>query len=158
MKRAVALEDVLPVIDRMSQETKALFRETDAQIKETDARFRETDAQIKEMDAQIKATNKKISELGGRLGEIIEYIVSPHLERRFERFGIKLDTIIIEHSLEEPGKGIIAEVDVFLSNGEYVVAVEAKSKPNTQDVAEHVNRMIKLRDYADRCNDKRKYL
>ena len=80
------------------------------------------------------------------------------MERKFERFGIKLDTIIIEHSLEEPGKGIIAEVDVFLSNGEYVVAVEAKSKPNTQDVAEHINRMIKLRGYADRHNDKRKYL
>jgi hypothetical protein len=38
------------------------------------------------------------------------------------------------------------------------VAVEAKSKPNIRDIDEHVERMKKLRGYADRRNDPRKYL
>ncbi|MDR2419447.1 MAG: hypothetical protein LBD79_10420 [Treponema sp.] len=169
MEKAATLDDVLAVIDRLFEkreadykELKALFKETDRQIKETAAQMKEkaaqTDAQIKETAAQMKATNKRISELGGRLGEMVEYIVSPHLEHKFTRFGIKLDTIIIEHTLEEPGKGIIAEIDVFLSNGEYAVAVEVKSKPSIKDVDEHVKRMKKLRGYADRHNDKRKYM
>jgi DNA repair exonuclease SbcCD ATPase subunit len=165
------------------KETDAKFKETDAQIKETskqiqeskeksqkeiqelwalfketDAKFKETDVKFKESARQIKETHKKIGELGGRLGEIIEHIVSPHLEEKFKQFGITLDTVIVEHKIEEPGKGIIAEVDVFLSNGEYAVAVEAKSKPNSRDIDEHVERMKKLRGYADRHNDQRKYL
>ncbi|MDR2394804.1 MAG: hypothetical protein LBD93_11725 [Treponema sp.] len=86
-------------------------------------------------------------------------MVSPHLEEKFkQQFGIMLITLIVDHRFEEPGKGIIAEVDVFLSNGEYAVAVEAKSKPNMRDIRDHVERMKKLRAYADRRNDHRKYL
>jgi hypothetical protein len=85
--------------------------------------------------------------------------VSPHLEEQFkQQFGIMLDTIILKHSFEEPGRGIIADVDVFLSNGEYAVAVEAKSKPKIRDIDDHVERMKNLRGYADRRNDPRKYL
>ncbi|MDR1986969.1 MAG: hypothetical protein LBP88_08375 [Treponema sp.] len=158
MERAATIEDVMAIIDRMSQEIKAMAQETDKQIKETDKQIKETDKQIKETNRQIKETNKKIGELGGRLGEIVEYISSPHLEKKFKRFGIVLDTFIIGHILEEPGKGIIAEVDIFLSNGEYVVAVEAKSKPKIEDIDNHVERMKKLRAYANRHNDPRKYI
>ncbi|MHB9293817.1 hypothetical protein Holit_02936 [Hollandina sp. SP2] len=153
-------------IKTLSQETdkqiKALSQETDRQIKETDKQIKalsqETDKQIKETNRQIKETNKKIGALGGRLGEIVEYISAPHLEEKFKRFGIFLDTFIMEHTFEEPGKGIIAEVDIFLSNGDYAVAVEVKAKPKTEDIDDHIERMKKLRAYADRHNDPRKYL
>ena len=159
MEKAATLEDVMAIIDRMSQEIKAMSQETDRQIK---ARSLETEKQFKAMsletDRQIKETNKKISELGGRLGEIVEYISSPHLEEKFKAFGISLDTFIMEHTLEEPGKGIIAEIDIFLSNGDYAVAVEAKAKPNIRDIEDHVERMKKIRGYADRHDDRRKYI
>ncbi|MHB9294123.1 hypothetical protein Holit_03249 [Hollandina sp. SP2] len=169
MEKAATIEDVMAIIDRMSHEIKAMaqetdkqMRETDKQIKETDKQIKalsqETDKQIKETNRQIKETNKKIGALGGRLGEIVEYISAPHLEEKFKRFGIFLDTFIIEHTFEEPGKGIIAEVDIFLSNGDYAVAVEAKAKPKTEDIDDHIERMKKLRAYADRHNDPRKYL
>ena len=165
MGKTVTIDDVLATIDRVSQHIDRVSQHIDQvsqqredDYKELKALFKETGRQIKETDRQMKAVGKRISELGGRLGEIVEYIVSPHLENKFKRFGIDLDTIIMEHTLEEPGKGIIAEIDVFLSNGEYAVAVEAKSKPNTKDVDEHVKRMKKLRGYADRHNDKRKYI
>ncbi|MHB9291176.1 hypothetical protein Holit_00248 [Hollandina sp. SP2] len=158
MEKAATIEDVMAIIDRMSQEIKAMAQETDKQMRETDKQIKETDKQIKETNKQIKETNKKIGALGGRLGEIVEYISAPHLEEKFKRFGIFLDTFIMEHTFEEPGKGIIAEVDIFLSNGDYVVAVEAKAKPKTEDIDDHIERMKKLRAYADRHNDPRKYI
>ncbi|MDR0636911.1 MAG: hypothetical protein LBF87_07515 [Treponema sp.] len=202
MEKAATIEDVMAIIDRMSQEIKARSLETDKEIKETwkqiketgeqikamsqetdrqfkarseetekqikarseeidrqfKARSEEADRQLKETWKQIKETGKRISELGGRLGEIVEYISSPHLEEKFKAFGIFLDTFIMEHTLEEPGKGIIAEIDIFLSNGDYAVAVEAKVKPNIRDIDEHVERMKKIRGYADRHHDQRKYL
>jgi hypothetical protein len=50
------------------------------------------------------------------------------------------------------------EVDALLENGDKVMAVEIKTKPNTQDIDEHVERMEKLRRYADLHGDKRVYL
>ncbi|MDR3114890.1 MAG: hypothetical protein LBU25_05160 [Treponema sp.] len=89
MGETVTIKDVLAVIDKMSQETQAMFEKTDKQIAETRAMFKESDlemkAMLKETDKQVKASHKRISELGGRLGEIIEYIVSPHLEKKFGR-------------------------------------------------------------------------
>ncbi|MDR2194460.1 MAG: hypothetical protein LBP19_08360 [Treponema sp.] len=162
MEQTVTIQDIMAIIDRMARETKAMFEETGKQLKETDKQLKETGKQIKAMsretDKQIKATNRAIGELGGRLGEMVEYIVSPHLEKKFKKLGILLKTHIEGHKIEEPGKGIIAEIDVFLTGDEYAVAVEAKVKPNQDDIDDHVERMGKLRRYADRLRDERKYI
>jgi hypothetical protein len=50
-----------------------------------------------------------------------------------------------------------AEVDILLENGDIVVAVEVKSKPNVDDVNDHIQRMEILRRYADKKQDKRRY-
>jgi hypothetical protein len=43
-------------------------------------------------------------------------------------------------------------------NGDTVMAVEIKTKPNSGDIDDHIERMKKLRKYADLHDDKRKYL
>jgi hypothetical protein len=53
---------------------------------------------------------------------------------------------------------VLAEIDAFLENGDKAMAVESKVKPGVDDVNDHVKRMEKLREYADRHNDARKYL
>jgi predicted AAA+ superfamily ATPase len=50
-----------------------------------------------------------------------------------------------------------AEVDVLLENGDIVIAVEVKSKPNDEDVDDHLQRMEILRRHADGKQDKRRY-
>jgi ACT domain-containing protein len=49
-------------------------------------------------------------------------------------------------------------VDVWLENGEFVMAVEVKSRPRKRDVEDHVKRMGILRAYLDGRNDTRKLL
>jgi hypothetical protein len=53
--------------------------------------------------------------------------------------------------------GIFTEVDVFLENGDCVMIVETKTKPNTDDINDHIKRMEKLRAYANLHDDKRTY-
>ena len=45
----------------------------------------------------------------------------------------------------------------MLENGDIVIAVEVKSKPDQDDVKEHVRRMEILRQVADLRGDNRKY-
>jgi hypothetical protein len=52
---------------------------------------------------------------------------------------------------------IFTEVDAFLENGDKVMIVETKTKPSIDDINDHVERMEKLRKYADLRNDRRKY-
>ncbi|MDR2808172.1 MAG: hypothetical protein LBB43_04095 [Spirochaetaceae bacterium] len=162
MERAVTIDDVLAVIDKMSQETRALFRETEVQQKETFAELRalqqETAAQLRKTAVQIEETNKKMGDLSNRFGEVVEYIVSPHLERKFKSLGITLNTVAMEQVIYDDEGKRIAEIDIFMSNGEYAVAVEVKAKPNQKDVKNHVKRMEKIREHADKHNDKKKYI
>jgi len=52
----------------------------------------------------------------------------------------------------------IAEIDVFLTDGKYDMAVEVKVSPDKKDVDEHVTRVKKIRAYYDSTNSDRKIL
>jgi hypothetical protein len=52
----------------------------------------------------------------------------------------------------------LTEIDIFLENGNSALAVEVKSKLTIKDVKEHLQRMEKLRRYADERQDRRKFL
>jgi hypothetical protein len=53
---------------------------------------------------------------------------------------------------------IFTEVDVLLENGDKVMAVEIIKKPHIENIDDHIERMEKLRVYADIHHDKRVYL
>jgi hypothetical protein len=59
--------------------------------------------------------------------------------------------------IKEDGHAV-AEIDVFVENGEYALAVEVKTTPDRKDIDEHLQRMAILRRYADAHGDKRKFL
>ena len=52
----------------------------------------------------------------------------------------------------------LTEVDVWLENGEFAMAVEVKSCLSKQDVTDHLKRMEILRRYLDGRRDTRKLL
>ncbi|MDR0290249.1 MAG: hypothetical protein LBI06_04870, partial [Treponema sp.] len=53
---------------------------------------------------------------------------------------------------------IFLEIDIKLENGDKAMLVEAKTKPSTEDVQEHIERLEKMRKYADLHGDKRAFL
>jgi hypothetical protein len=152
--------------DRCMQETDRRMQETDRVIKEmgaeTDRQIQETKQVIKEMgaetDRQLKEAGRLIGNLGNRLGEVIEHLMSPKLHEKFEELGLHFTRASRYHELRDQNKNRLAEIDVLLENSEYAMAVEVKTRLMVEDVKDHVKRLEILRKVADEHNDRRKYL
>jgi hypothetical protein len=139
------------------QETALRIQETDRQMKETALRMKETDRQIEKNALQMKETDRRVGELTNRFGDMVEYMVMPNLVSKFEDLGFTF-TRANRTEIKDREHGIFTEVDALLENGDKVMAVEIKTKPSFDDIDRHIERMEKLRAYADLRGDKRVYL
>jgi len=152
-------------------------KETDRQMKENaeqlDRQLKETDRQMKENAEQLDRQLKEIAErtaremkksarqlgkLGGRFGEMVEYMVAPDLFKKFRKLGFVFNKVYQQAKIKDENDRTIAEVDITLENGDKVMYVEVKSKPTTEDITHHVKRIEKIRAHADAHNDQRKFL
>jgi hypothetical protein len=156
----------------MFQETDRKFQETDRKFQETD-RFwqetreemeksrKETDRQLKETDRQLKesqkAAQKIVSDLGRKLGTVVEHMFIPNLHEKFHQFGYTFGKSSTNLLIQDRAHQIYAQVDVLLENGDCAMAVEIKTQANNNDILDHIERMEKLRQWADLHNDKRKF-
>ena len=133
------------------------FEKVWAMFQETDRRMKETDRIVKETSRQMKETDRKFGYLSNRFGEIVEYQVLPKIEEKFNELGFHFDWtcngIAIKDAQDEY-KG--ADIDIYLENGDFAIAIEVKVKTLQKDVDRHIQRMAVLRRSADRKNDKRK--
>jgi hypothetical protein len=130
----------------------AMFQEDREQMKE----LRE---QMKETDRQMQETDRKIGRLGNKLGTLIEYTVLPNIEVKFDELGYEFTKSSPRVKFRDlQTKRVLAEIDILIENGDYVMAVEVKMDLSTEDVDDHLERMDVVRKYADERNDKRKYL
>ncbi|MDR3160442.1 MAG: hypothetical protein LBU28_02375, partial [Spirochaetaceae bacterium] len=156
------LEDHKPAPELRFEEVWTMFQEMsrklDLRFEELARRFEETDRQFKETDRQFKETDRKISKLGSRLGELVENLVASNLPEKFKARGIFFTRTSLDVVLKNADNTFLAEIDMFLENGSTALAVEVKSKLTVEDVKEHLERMKKLRRYADEHGDSRKFL
>jgi hypothetical protein len=136
----------------------AAIQATNEQMKETDRQMKETDRQMKETDRRMKETDKRVGEITNRFGEMVEYMVVPNLVAKFKELNFEFEKTHRDTVIASKEHNIYTEVDVFLENGDKVMVVEIKNKPNIEDINDHITRMKKLRAYADLHHDKRKYL
>jgi hypothetical protein len=126
------------------QETRLIVEETARQMEETGRRMRETD--------------RRVGELTNRFGDVVEHMVVPNLVAKFNELGYKFSKSSPNVTFQDFEHGIFAEADAYLENGDCIMIVETKVTPSIDDVKDHINRMEKIRKYADLLNDKRKYL
>jgi hypothetical protein len=164
-QRGLSFEDVWTMFqetDRKFQETDRRFQETDQKFQETDRKFQETDREIKEMSRKTKETlqeaSRIVGNLGNKLGIIVEHLVLANISEKFNALGYDFSKIGPNIRIEDKENNIITEVDAMLENGEYALAIEVKTQLNVNHVEEHIERMEKLRRYADDHHDTRKFL
>jgi hypothetical protein len=135
-----------------------MFQETREQLKEVSEQQKETDRKFKEVAERQKVTDRQIGKLGNRFGELVEHLVAPNISEKFNELGFCFTKTAMDVAIKDPDNPKNnAEVDVLLENGDIVIAVEVKSKPNDKDVNDHARRMEILRRYADGKGDMRKY-
>jgi hypothetical protein len=149
--RGVTFEEVWA----MFQETERFLREMGA---ETDRRMQETDRKMQETDQRMKETDRKIGKLTGRLGDVVEHLMSPKLHEKFKAMNFVFTRNSRNIEIRDHNQRALAEVDALLENGEYAMAVEVKTHLTTEDVNDHLKRMGILRRVADERDDRRKYL
>jgi hypothetical protein len=132
------------------------------QIKANHERMKATDEQMKagneELRAGIKVVSEQIGKLGNRFGEMVEYMVVPNLAVKFRELRFTFERSRQNIIIRDQESRILAEIDVFLENGDWAMVVETKVKPSAADINEHIECMEKLRRYTDSRDDKRKYL
>jgi len=110
------------------------------------------------MKESAERLNKQLGKLGNRFGEMVEYMVLPNLITKFHELGFVFEKAYQNTEIKDKKNNIYSEVDITLENGDKVMIVEVKSKPSTEDVTEHIERMKKVRLHGDLHGDKRTYL
>ena len=149
-ERGLTFEKVWASIQELKEENARQAKERREENDRQSKKFRE------ELQESSRLLDKKLSALGNRFGEMIEYLASPGLKEKFKAFGFGFRSFC--HDMEFwVGKQIIAEADVFLESADAAMVVEMKSKPDIDDIKDHIERMAKIRKYADDNGDKRKY-
>jgi hypothetical protein len=133
------------------------FESVWAGLQEFHEKMEELRESQKETARIVKETSKQMGMHNNRFGEIVEYMVAPNLQEKFWEMGLKFN-IANPNTVFSEEKKVLFEVDVFLQNGEKAMLVEVKTKLTTEDVKEHIERLEKMRKYADLHGDKRAFL
>ena len=133
-------------------------KETDRQIKETDRQMKETYLQMKQTDRQIKEVGKRLGDFTNSFGEVVEYMIAPNLQEKFNEFGYDFQEASTRHKVRDKKNDIKFEIDVFLQNGDTAMLVEIKADLTISDINKHIARLEKMRRYADLRGDKRRFL
>jgi hypothetical protein len=85
-------------------------------------------------------------------------MVAPNLREKFRELGYDFPKINLNSDVSDRTNKIFLEIDVLLENGEKALLVEIKANLSTEDVKEHIERLEKIRKYADLHGDKRTFL
>jgi hypothetical protein len=119
------------------------------------AMFQKTDEQIRETSAKVAELSKNIGGLNNSLGALIEEVYSAYLWEKFDALGYEFTRGSRGMKFRKNGR-LLAEVDIFLENGDYAMPVEVKTQLTTGDVDKHLARIARIREYLDNRSDKRK--
>jgi hypothetical protein len=140
--KKITPEEIWTGFDRIEK----ILAETVKAHKETEKAHKETE----------KTLNDAIGGLSNKLGSLVEHIMTPDLPRKFKEFGFTFDRITtVKWAVDG---SLYAQIDGLLENGIQAMVVEVKTTMYRKDVDEHVERMDKVRKYADDHNDKREFL
>jgi len=134
------------------------FESVWAALQETDRIVKETARQMQETDRHMQETDKRFGKLNNRFGEIVEYMVAPNLRGKFRELGLNFPKANPNSDVSDYDNNIFLEIDVMLENGDKALLVEVKTKLTTEDVTDHIERLEKMRKYADLHGDKRTFL
>jgi hypothetical protein len=115
--------------------------------------FKQVWAIVSKMAAKIDNLSDTVGIIVNNQGKMIEEMFSANVWDKFDVYGYEFTK---EGSIKLRENGmIIAQVDIFLENGKYAMAVEVKSTLTNDWVDDHLERMDKIRAYMDSHNDER---
>jgi hypothetical protein len=144
------------------QEVRQILKENAEQQKETDRIVRENAEAQKETERifkeQKKDFNARLGEYVNLFGEVTEYTMAPKLREKFRELGLDFPQTSRNTKVNDIVNGISFETDVKLENGDKAMLVEVKTKLTVERINKHIERLEKMRMYANLHGDKRTFL
>ena len=136
----------------MAQELREEIEEIWSLFREVARRQEESAKHQEETDKQIKEVSKQVGDLTGKWGKFVEGMVKPGALRLFRERGIELTHSALRTDGTVDGRKM--EIDIILSNGDYVVAISVKSTLGADDVNEHIEDLNEFRKFFPMYNDR----
>jgi len=108
----------------------------------------ESKARQEKIDRQLDKLTKNVGGLNNSMGELIETLIAARLWEKFSDYPYDLKRAYQRVPIFNENNQILAEIDILLSNTEWVMAVEVKRELHRKDdVDDHVRRMARIRKY-----------
>jgi hypothetical protein len=142
--------------EREMKELRESHKGTDQILEETRQILKESAREMKESKAEF---NERLGNYIKLFGDFTEYTMAPKLRDKFMEFGLDFPKANRNSSVKDnKTKKILLETDVMLENGDKAMMVEIKTQLTVERVNKHIERLEKMRKYADSHGDKRTFL
>jgi hypothetical protein len=153
--RKITWDDIQAGFKELHELQKTTEKTLNKAIEENRKTNEETERTLRKANEETERTlNKAIGGLGKTLGSLVEHILTPGLPQKFKKLGYSFNRIATYKFAE----GVYTQIDGMLENGEQAVAVEVKTTLRQSDIDDHLDRMEKIRKYADEHGDKRHFM
>jgi len=149
------MEKTVAELSKGNEETRKILDETAKTVADMSKGNEETRKIVDETAKTVASMSKNLGGLGNLQGRLTEAMFTVDLWKKFNEAGFVF-TKQSPHVKFVENKQVIAEVDVFLENGEYAMLVEIKTDLTIGDIDDHVKRIAKIRQYMDAHADSRK--
>ncbi|MDR0908822.1 MAG: hypothetical protein LBM77_03560 [Spirochaetaceae bacterium] len=141
-------------LDRVAQ----IVAETSKIVAETSKTVAETTKALERTEIVVAETSKTVGGVGNSFGYFMEGMFTARICSKFDAFEHTFTKIANGLILYKDDGGKLCEIDAFLENGDFVMAVEVKTKCEMKDINDHLKRLDKIRGYMNDHNDNRKIL
>jgi hypothetical protein len=139
-----SFDTVWAILDRISKKQEE-FTES----------LKETERMMKEDKAEF---NRRLGEYINLFGDFTESMIAPKIYEKFEEFGFNFPKANPNSRVNDRVNKISFETDIMLENGDKAMLVEVKTKLTIERINKHIDRLEKMRKYADLHGDKRTFL
>ena len=131
------------------------FESVWALVKEVAENQKETDRILKERSKEL---NVRIGSLANLFGDFTVGMIVPKIREKFIELGLVFLKSSPNVEVNDTQNKIAFEIDILLENGDKAMLIEVKTKLTKERINKHIQRLGKMRKYADMHGDKRAFL
>jgi hypothetical protein len=109
--------------------------------------MKETDRKWEESNKKWEDSNRRWGELSNSIGDLTEALVADHLWEKFDGYPYNLKRAYLDVQIFDDNNEQVGEIDILLSNTNWVMPVEVKRKLKVSDIEHHRKRMELMRKF-----------
>ncbi|GHT64496.1 hypothetical protein FACS1894110_04240 [Spirochaetia bacterium] len=147
---AALMEDreQLRITEKIVRKTEESLKEMFARVDRVTANVDRVTANVDRVTANVDRVTANVGGLNRSMGELIETLIAARLWEKFDAYPYNFRRAYQRVPLFDENNRVLTDIDILLTNGEYVMAVEVKAQLGKQDdVDHHLKRMELILKY-----------